>query len=512
MAERKGAREAGKMNDTSQKGEVPGVVSTTDSGNRPVPRGSLNYAYPIRPGSQQPKPKMLRGAPTETGRRPPPPSPPTGSSAGPLHHASPLTEIRDSEGHVQPSGKSPFDDEAEDFFESQGSSELPRNLYGSSEPASTPFTTSQATSSHASSSSESTLGVIPNFPSPAAADPRYLNSSRPQIRRGASSHYSQQTLAVSPIPEEMASRQPSYASSAAIPSNWDTDAPGFNPQARIPEKESMENPRDGKLSKERSTVRQASMGRKSKPMLTEIRNSDKGKGHRSHSTSSSEESIKAAAASVASGVLAAGGVTGVVASTIRQNSPARKGSPILVSSPAGTPTIMPHRSVGSLSGLTRSAMSSQRSLADSPIAQPPIQEDYFTEKTQPTRSSTNERPIPLALMKELAMSKELGHHPADAHTSLEMATDPEKSSPTSTGKRRIPPRLDMSAVREAEARGSLTSLPDLIARATKLAARLEHGRPDSKMWGRDSFFGARSTSKSLTLKYKINIKEELTAI
>ncbi|KAK4229965.1 hypothetical protein QBC38DRAFT_518483 [Podospora fimiseda] len=46
---------------------------------------------------------------------------------------------------------------------------------------------------------------------------------------------------------------------------------------------------------------------------------------------------------------------------------------------------------------------------------------------------------------------------------------------------RRPPRLDMDAVRQAEARGSLTSLPDLIKRATRLAASLEKGkRPASR--------------------------------
>ncbi|KAH7037232.1 uncharacterized protein B0I36DRAFT_313583 [Microdochium trichocladiopsis] len=41
---------------------------------------------------------------------------------------------------------------------------------------------------------------------------------------------------------------------------------------------------------------------------------------------------------------------------------------------------------------------------------------------------------------------------------------------------RRPPRLDIDAVREAEARGSLTSLPDLIKRATRLAALMDKGR------------------------------------
>ncbi|KAI9927967.1 hypothetical protein MW887_002819 [Aspergillus wentii] len=54
-----------------------------------------------------------------------------------------------------------------------------------------------------------------------------------------------------------------------------------------------------------------------------------------------------------------------------------------------------------------------------------------------------------------------------------------RAAPTMSDRRpggRRPPRLDMNAVRDAEARGSLTSLPDLIRRATKLATNLEHGR------------------------------------
>lgn len=48
------------------------------------------------------------------------------------------------------------------------------------------------------------------------------------------------------------------------------------------------------------------------------------------------------------------------------------------------------------------------------------------------------------------------------------------------GKRR-PPRLNVDAVKEAEARGSLTSLSDLIRRATKLASNLDRGKTASRM-------------------------------
>ncbi|KAK3700316.1 hypothetical protein LTR37_016020 [Vermiconidia calcicola] len=70
------------------------------------------------------------------------------------------------------------------------------------------------------------------------------------------------------------------------------------------------------------------------------------------------------------------------------------------------------------------------------------------------------------------------------------------------GERRRPPRLnvDMEAVRDAEARGSMTSLPDLIRRATKLASNLDRGRTASRLgmnfWldGADSGENARSAN------------------
>ncbi|QGA21236.1 hypothetical protein EYB26_008946 [Talaromyces marneffei] len=50
-----------------------------------------------------------------------------------------------------------------------------------------------------------------------------------------------------------------------------------------------------------------------------------------------------------------------------------------------------------------------------------------------------------------------------------------------------PPELDLNAVRSAEAHGSLTSLPDLIRRATQVASNLEHGRTASRLGILDMF-------------------------
>ncbi|KAI0405523.1 hypothetical protein F4802DRAFT_606785 [Xylaria palmicola] len=58
--------------------------------------------------------------------------------------------------------------------------------------------------------------------------------------------------------------------------------------------------------------------------------------------------------------------------------------------------------------------------------------------------------------------------------------DPQLRPSRFSGLRR-PPRLDIDAVRVAEARGSLTSLPDLIRRATRLATLMDRGkRPASR--------------------------------
>ena len=58
-----------------------------------------------------------------------------------------------------------------------------------------------------------------------------------------------------------------------------------------------------------------------------------------------------------------------------------------------------------------------------------------------------------------------------------------QAAPTMSDKRpggRKPPRLDLGAVRDAEARGSLSSLSDLILRATRLASNLDRGRTASR--------------------------------
>ncbi|WPH00958.1 Hypothetical protein R9X50_00379200 [Acrodontium crateriforme] len=68
------------------------------------------------------------------------------------------------------------------------------------------------------------------------------------------------------------------------------------------------------------------------------------------------------------------------------------------------------------------------------------------------------------------------------------------------GGRKRPPKLDIDAVKKAEERGSLTSLSDLILRATKLASNLDRGRTASRL-GTDWFTsGDKESDKKLAAK------------
>ncbi|RPA94320.1 hypothetical protein L873DRAFT_1792998 [Choiromyces venosus 120613-1] len=327
-------------------------------------------------------------------------------------------------------------------------------------------TNSQATTPSAAS----TLGVIPNSPSVPPPIPTVPNQQRrssngppPTARRGTSSYHSQQTLMVSPIPEEpFSDRHDSYASSTAIPSSWGAGPAEFDPRGEEEsfgdgEVEEFRLPTGGDAEDdERGLVRQASLGRKSKPTITEIKSIDRIKSpDREFGSKSSNESMKTAS----SGAGAFGGIG------IGFSSPAEKNSPTLKLPSVGSPTSVPGLALG------QSPVSS-RSASSSPLAQPPIaftREDYDESSGFPFPNS-------------------LGHSKGISSDSLDSggltATGKFPTGTTKPG-RRLPPRLNMDAVRDAEARGSLTSLPDLIRRATKLAAVLETGRPDSR-WVRSN--------------------------
>lgn len=346
-----------------------------------------------------------------------------------------------------------------------------RSIFIGFDPSNSPATTT------------SSLGVIPNFPSvppPIPSGPNRKSSGTgppPSARRGTSSYYSQQTLMVSPIPEESlgsSDRHGSYASSAAIPENWGSGPMEFyNRDDFLGYSDEYESrmPIENEIEEERGLVRQASLGRKSKPVITEIRSSKSIDQGGSKSSSSGESSKTGRSA----------GAVGVARANSR--SPATKSSPTLNPVAGGSVSSLPSVFPGPQAQSPASSSSS-----DSPIIQPPVPygaSEYMNEIFSfPRRASQSG-----ALKQESEGSSASSSPWESTPTSIKV--------PAATGRlagRRIPPRLNMDAVREAEARGSLTSLPDLIRRATKLAAVLETGRPDSRWGMRGSYMGNSSTS------------------
>lgn len=111
-----------------------------------------------------------------------------------------------------------------------------------------------------------------------------------------------------------------------------------------------------------------------------------------------------------------------------------------------------------------------------------------------------------------AVTPELIMNAFDAATSTDPSDPGRRSSMTSPlpgslafsrlSAVRRPPRLDMDAVKKNDTRNSLTSLPDLIWRATRLAASLERGRrPTSQLDDLDFSpqpYGGRDGEKELS--------------
>jgi len=97
-----------------------------------------------------------------------------------------------------------------------------------------------------------------------------------------------------------------------------------------------------------------------------------------------------------------------------------------------------------------------------------------------------------ALSKEMLSDPEKGELPRQDSDTLRA---PMAGFSDQRGDRRRPPRLNVDATRDEEARGSLTSLSDLIKRATRLASNLDRGKTASRL-GMDGWLGASNGNSS----------------
>ncbi|EXJ77477.1 hypothetical protein A1O3_09703 [Capronia epimyces CBS 606.96] len=113
----------------------------------------------------------------------------------------------------------------------------------------------------------------------------------------------------------------------------------------------------------------------------------------------------------------------------------------------------------------------------SPPASPSVDREFLqTPKSPQTIASTN-------MLEQLPGS---GHSHKSTKSLLGLGIEQSSMSNRIPASRR-PPKLDMDAVREAENRGSTTSLADLIKRATRLAANLDRGKTASRLGMLDMF-------------------------
>lgn len=285
----------------------------------------------------------------------------------------------------------------------------------------------------------SSVGTIPDFPVPTASSanvpppqlappPPMPTTPRrsanlgppPTTRRGASSYYSI-TSNVSPIPEESLRTAESYASSFAMPTNWNAgsaaSSPNYLGDAYYDDSPTAKSRDSYDSGDEIKLVRSASIGKKGKASLVDTKplniqqrpvrpspspapgSFNSGTGYVDASTSSSEHTLP---------------------------HKYHKGS---TDSVMNEPNAMALKNVPPVPDIARSG---EAAAADMPASR-----------------------IPLSAQ----------------------ATSAAAAAPT-----KRPPKLDIDAVRKAEARGSLTSLPDLIKRATRLVAMMDTGkRPASRL-------------------------------
>jgi hypothetical protein len=311
----------------------------------------------------------------------------------------------------------------------------------------------------------SSVGTIPDFPLPMPGPITHTTIRKsanlgppPSARRGASAYYSGVTN-VSPILEESPRTQTShasYASSAAIPTGWKDDSSNYDycdgadteddliREDAIPEEggESRESNFDD--GDERGLVRQASLGRRGKPSVITTRGSD------IKSSPQGGETLGNAAAAAAIGTA------------------------------VGTATSRPDPKV-----ITKDIIGN----ADSPLAGGTGLIDRTPSSSSAPTPRENGTPVEeqpaMPAFTPMALDPRIGQlrddHGAGSGIQSEKAPQPEKNPGRLSAVRRLP-RLDMDAIRDAEARGSLTSLPDLIRRATRLAAMMDRGkRPGSRL-------------------------------
>ncbi|KAJ4386533.1 hypothetical protein N0V93_009430 [Gnomoniopsis smithogilvyi] len=358
-------------------------------------------------------------------------------------------------------------------FQYQPSSDRDSDYISSSVPE-TPSTLSRP-------STLSSVASIPDFPLPIQAPPppamgpprrSVTLGPPPSARRGASSFYSHLSY-VSPIPEESprSRSHTSYASSAAMPENWGTPSPidstryaevFYDETVTEPDEpspasiQSMHFDEDGDESR---LVRNASVGRRGKAALV---------------TTLTPTAARDASRS-------------------SENSPERPGAAPAQSDPFNNGT-----------GFLETSTNSSTTVPT-----------LSTGRTYPSTAAPSAEEMIIAFDAASAMDPRASRRMSEVPNNYGDGDNRFSRGFSRLSAIRRPPRLDIDAVRNAETRGSLTSLPDLIRRATRLAASLDRGRRPASRFDLDDFpaefYGAGNTNEYYDDKHRSGLSDMLAA-
>ena len=401
------------------------------------------------------------------------------------------------------------------YWEDDFSSPTSTSPYLSPNP-SRPLTTS-------SQSTTSSLGSIPDFP-PAPAvppvpqqPPSIQPSPRrspalgppPSARRGPLSYYSQ-TSYVSPIVEETESKsRSSYASSTAIPSSAAQDfyiEDGSESQSDVDGPYTGDQRRRVKINNaetQAGLVRQASLGKRGRPALTTIRSGDNLRSDRDLLPSQRSPPLtpkesrfpKPRVAEYSTAATLGAAAAGLDAPTSVGTQAQRALSPSQGGTASVTPTSDPlSTGTGFIDGPSSASedengdpLERELEARDGGRPDSSTEPNWANEKMPADQRSMTGlegqrspvSPVDPRIAKILGGLERGGALAPEARENL-TSPKPQGNLGDRVGAKR-PPRLNVDAVKEAESRGSLSSLPELIRRATKLASNLERGKTASRL-------------------------------
>lgn len=323
-------------------------------------------------------------------------------------------------------------------------------------------------------SQASSTGTIPEFPAPAPIKPTGLGPP-PSARRGPESFYSVNS-AVTPIVEE-SPRVPAFDPTTSYLADKTPEERGRREQSPTFFDGGMSDEDDFHI--EQPIVRSASMGRKGRPTMV------------SHQNRNSDKTQDGGVLGKTRALMGAGMINGAGSKSVEKSQFEKAVQMKDVPPPMPTiPTIV-HPAYrekeprwptfgGEESPIENKELDLMSSDSESTLTQQtPTPNEHEMKKLAPAAVLANAR-------------SHLTPSPSHSFNKLDGEKDGNAAIPEIQYNRnsaiRRPPKLNLNAVRDAEARGSLTSLPDLIRRATKLASMMNEGkRPASRLNDLNSF-------------------------